>query len=163
MLNELVSDVCSKLEKAKLEYMLSGSVAMGIYTMGRMSWDVDFVISLKEEDIEVFLSLFQKRYFLQPNVIKQEIKREGMFNIIDEQSGFKVDFIIKKSTTFREEEFTRRKKIDFFGKKIYVVALEDLILSKLIWIQQLQSEKQLRDISMLLLNKDLDKNYLLNG
>ena len=160
MINELLSDVCAKLEKAQINYMLSGSIAMGVYTVGRNSLDIDIVVNLKEEDVPGFIKLFSKRYFIQPQTVAEEVKREGMFNMIDEKTGFKVDFIIKKSSAFRDEEFSRRKKVKLFEKEIFIVAVEDLILSKLIWIQVLQSEMQMRDISMLLRNKNIDKNYL---
>jgi hypothetical protein len=160
MINELVTDVSSRLEKANIEYMLSGSIAMGVYTVGRASWDVDVVMDIKEEDIEKFISIFGSRYFLQPDVIKEEIKRSGMFNIIDRETSFKVDFIIKKHSPFREEEFKRRKKVGFLGTQLWIVSIEDLILSKLIWIQELESDVQKRDITSLLLNNSVDKNYI---
>ena len=161
MINELVADVSSKLEKANIEYMLSGSIAMGFYSMGRTSWDVDVVINLKEEEIEKFISLFRDRYFLQQHVIKEEIKRTGMFNIIDQNTSFKIDFIIKKHTPFRDEEFRRRKKVNFLGTELWIVSLEDLILSKLIWIQELESDLQKKDITFLLQNNSIiDKSYI---
>jgi hypothetical protein len=62
-----------------------------------------------------------------------------MFNIIDHASGFKADFVVLKNEAFRQEEFNRRRKVDFFDKTIYVVSPEDLLISKLIWIQDFQS------------------------
>jgi hypothetical protein len=160
MINELVADVTSKLEKAEIEYMLSGSIAMGFYTVGRTSWDVDVVVDLKQEDVDRFLTIFGDGYFIQSHVIKEEIKRSGMFNILDDKTSFKIDFIIKKHTPFRDEEFRRRKKVNFLGTQLWIVAIEDLILSKLIWIQELESDLQKRDIISLLLNNITDKNYI---
>jgi hypothetical protein len=40
------------------------------------------------------------------------------------------------------------------------VTIEDLIISKLEWIQVLQSEKQVGDIKALLENPELDMAYL---
>src|SRR5438309_9973496 len=53
-------------------------------------------------------------------------------------TGFKADFVVLKSEPFRQNEFTRRIPMEFFGRTIYVVSPEDLIISKLIWIQELQ-------------------------
>lgn len=36
--------------------------------------------------------------------------------------------------------------IDFFEKTIYVVSPEDLLISKLIWIQDYQSPLQMEDV-----------------
>ena len=74
--------------------------------------------------------------------IIEAVKYRRMFNIIDHQSGFKADFVILKDEPFRQEEFNRRRKINYFGKDVFVVSPEDLIISKLIWIQELESSIQ---------------------
>lgn len=160
MLNEIVTDVCKKLDETKIEYMLSGSVAMGIYVPSRNSLDVDVVINLKEEDINSFMNLFSKRYYMNPATIREEVKSKGMFNIIDNRSAFKVDFLILKNSEYRRHEFDRKYKVNFLGTEIWAVSIEDLILSKLIWIQELESDMQKRDIASLLQYKPIDFNYL---
>jgi hypothetical protein len=50
--------------------------------------------------------------------------------------------------------------MEFFGKTIYVVSPEDLIISKLIWIQDLQSSVQMEDIKNLILFDTLDWAYI---
>ncbi len=83
-----------------------------------------------------------------------------MFNIIDHASGFKADFIILKNDPFRQAEFERRRKVDFFDTSVFVVSAEDLLLSKLIWIQQIQSNVQMDDIKNLALIENLDWSYI---
>ena len=50
--------------------------------------------------------------------------------------------------------------MEFLGKTIYVVSPEDLIISKLIWIQDLQSPVQMEDIKNLALSDRLDWSYI---
>jgi hypothetical protein len=50
--------------------------------------------------------------------------------------------------------------MEFFGKTIYVVSPEDLIISKLIWIQVLQSAIQMADIRNLVISDNLDWEYI---
>ena len=52
--------------------------------------------------------------------------------------------------------------MDYFGKSIYVVSVEDLIISKLIWIQDLQSVIQMEDIRNLAFIENLNRKYLSN-
>jgi hypothetical protein len=103
--------------------------------------------------------LFPNSYF-NKEVIKEEIKRKGMFNIIDHQTGFKIDFIIRKETAYFDLAFQRRQRIKELDTELWVICLEDLVIAKLIWIQQYQSEKQMFDIENLLLNPDKDINYI---
>lgn len=83
-----------------------------------------------------------------------------MFNLIDERSGMKIDFMIKKSSPYRKLEFERRQFTELFGHKVWIVSVEDLIISKLIWIQELQSGRQMEDIKMLLTNEGVDRKYI---
>lgn len=48
----------------------------------------------------------------------------------------------------------------FFEKKIYLVTVEDLLLSKIIWIQELQSVLQMDDIKNLCQIDSLDWKYI---
>ncbi|MEP7144943.1 MAG: hypothetical protein ABI707_18810 [Ferruginibacter sp.] len=85
-----------------------------------------------------------------------------MFNIIDPLSGYKADFVILKNEEFRQEEFKRRIEIKYFERIIYLVTVEDLLLSKIIWIQDLQSAQQTEDIKNLCQLDTLDWVYM-NG
>lgn len=81
-------------------------------------------------------------------------------NIIDFASGFKADFVILKKEPFRINEFNRRQKHTFEGYPVYVVTAEDLLISKLMWIQDYQSAVQKEDISSLWELQSMDKNYV---
>ncbi|OQP43445.1 hypothetical protein A4H97_11055 [Niastella yeongjuensis] len=148
------------LNQSNIPYMLSGSVAMSIYIVPRATRDFDFIIHLEQKYIDHFVQYFQDGYYCDKDAIQDAVNRRSMFNIIDHASGFKADFVVLKDEAFRLEEFERRKKVDFFDKTIYVVSPEDLLLSKLIWIQDFQSAQQMEDIKNLSAIEQLDWPYI---
>jgi hypothetical protein len=86
-----------------------------------------------------------------------------MFNIISNKYIIKADFIIRKDSEYRRLEFSRRKCIDIEGQNLYIVSAEDLILSKLVWGKDSDSEFQLKDISNLIESvENLDWEYIEN-
>lgn len=143
-----------------IQYMLSGSVAMSIYVLPRSTRDFDFVVHLQEKNIPLLIQHFKEGYYCDEDVVKEAVQQKSMFNIIDYQSGYKADIVILKDEAFRLSEFNRRVQGDFFGTPVFIVTAEDLLLSKLIWIQELQSNIQKDDIKNLSLIPTLDKNYL---
>ena len=159
MILKLLQRVCNSLNEANIPYMISGSIALNIYSIPRMTRDIDIVLELTENRIEEFIILFPDSYF-NKETIKVEVLRKGMFNIIDHQTGFKIDFIIRKETEYFKQAFQRRRLIRELDTEIWVITLEDLIIAKLIWIQQIQSEKQLLDIETLMLNSEKDTDYI---
>jgi hypothetical protein len=149
-------------DKEKIPYMLSGSVAMSVYSLPRFTRDFDFVVHLKPENIQGLTTYFKDGYYCNEDAVIDAITRKSMFNIIDHASGYKADFIILKNEPYRITEFERRKAVNFQGITITIVSIEDLIISKLIWIQQIESSLQKEDIKILSALKDIDWAYINN-
>jgi len=149
------------LDQYNIPYMLSGSIAMGLYVVPRMTRDIDFIIHLDPKNLDFFVNSFKDGFYCDRDVVKEAIETPiKMFNIIDHATGYKADFVVLKNDAFRQEEFNRRVQMEFYGKKIYVVSAEDLLISKLIWIQDIQSAIQMEDIRNLVAIDHLDREYI---
>lgn len=160
MFQELLKKVTGLLDQKGIQYMVSGSLAFNVYCIPRMSMDIDFVIELNQANVADFLGIFKSGYYMNEETVRQEIKRKGMFNVIDHRSGLKMDFIVRKDTEYRRLEFSRKIRKLLEDIPVWMVSPEDLIISKIEWIQQLQSEKQSFDIRMLLATPGIDKSYI---
>jgi hypothetical protein len=73
-----------------------------------------------------------------------------MFNLIHNRYVIKVDLVVRKESPYRRREFSRMRKVSIDDQEIYVVAPEDLILSKVEWAKESRSEVQLTDVRNLL-------------
>jgi len=147
-------------DSRQIPYMLSGSMAMSLYIVPRTTRDFDFVVHLRPEDVDGFVNYFQGEYYCSKHAVIDAIERQSMFNVIDSTTGYKADFVIRKNNEYRITEFERRQLVDFGDTKIYAVSVEDLLISKLIWIQQLQSAVQMEDIKNLSSLADLEWDYI---
>lgn len=158
---ELIKEVATRLEQAGIGYMMTGSMAMAVYATPRMTRDIDIVIQVTHEDIEKIMRLFQNDFYIDETSVRQAVDNRGMFNIIHNESVIKIDFIIRKDEEYRTQEFSRRRQIEIEGASVWVVAPEDLILSKLVWARQSDSELQLGDVRLMLTEIiDIDDDYL---
>ncbi|HNJ40678.1 MAG TPA: hypothetical protein PKZ53_09325 [Acidobacteriota bacterium] len=156
---EILKEICQKLERAGIDYMLTGSFAMIHYTQPRMNRNIDFVISLETQSLERFVGLFDSGFYLSKGAIQRAVHIRSMFNLIHLESIVKIDFVVLKNEPYQQEEFARRKRVPLADFEVWIVSLEDLILSKLIWAKPTNSELQLRDVKNLL--KDTyDEAYL---
>ena len=143
-----------------IPYMLSGSIAMGLYIVPRATKDIDFVVHLQPQDIDGIVNYFDGAYYCSKDAVTDAVNRQSLFNIIDHRSGYKADFVILKNTEYRHTEFERQQKMDFYGTIVNVVSPEDLLISKLIWIQGLQSTVQMEDIKNLASLAGLQRDYI---
>ncbi|CAN5705906.1 hypothetical protein BH10BAC3_BH10BAC3_16550 [soil metagenome] len=67
-----------------------------------------------------------------------------------------------KEDAYGIEAFNRRTKMEYYGKSFFLITKEDLLLAKIIWIQNTQSSLQMEDIkktfAIRYLRLDLYKN-----
>ncbi len=150
------------MNREKIPYMLSGSVAMSVYIVPRATKDIDFVVKLQTTDISKIAEHFAKGYYCDKDAMMDSLRRKSIFNIIDHSTGFKADFIPLKQSSFSESEFSRRRQKEFMEMPVYIISPEDLIISKLIWIQEYRSAVQIEDIKNLLQIDSLDRQYFLH-
>lgn len=140
--------------------MLSGSMAMAAYAGPRYTRDFDFIVHLKTSDALLLADYFKEGYYYDEGSMIDAIKHKTMFNIIDHKSNYKTDFIILRDDEFEKIKFERRKIIQFLDFNIYVISAEDLLLSKLVWIQQIQSAIQSEDIKQLSELGEMEWSYV---
>jgi hypothetical protein len=158
--------VVRTLEDLGIPYMVTGSVGAMLYGEPRMTNDMDVVLELTPSWIDPLLSRFPPAEFCSPphEVVLDEIHRRGQFNIIHSGSGSKVDLILRKTTDFAEEEFSRRRPCTFTEEvDCQSASPEDIILSKLLSFREGGSEKHLRDIRGVLgvMGDAIDREYIL--
>jgi hypothetical protein len=63
------------------------------------------------------------------------------------------------NSEYRHAEFERRKSVEFAGISTWITSREDLILSKIVWARDTDSEMQLRDVRTLI-DESVDWLYL---
>ena len=153
--------VAERLEQAAIPYMVSGSIAMNYYARPRLTRDIDIIVELAPTDAERIIELFEPDFYIDEETVRTAIAQQSLFNVIHNNLIVKVDFIVKKDTPYRKNEFSRRFLVKIDNFKLWLVAAEDLILSKLVWAKDSHSQMQLNDIRNLLASvPDLDLGYI---
>jgi len=159
---EFVKSVVEKLQQAGIDYVICGSIAASFYGVERSTQDADIIINPTEEQLTNFFKLLGDAYYASSDAALEALKQSTLFNIIDVESAWKADLIIRKKTDFYTEEFHRKRKEQLLGKDLYILSPEDTILSKLVWAKQSRSELQHRDVMTILEIQagHLDMKYL---
>jgi hypothetical protein len=156
---EFLSAVVALLDEAEIPHMLAGSMASTFHGEPRMTRDVDMVIDPTVESIERFVAaLDRSRYYVDDAV--EAVRRRDMCNVIDTETGWKVDLIVRKDRPFSREEFDRRQPAVVGGVELFIATAEDTVLAKLEWRARSDSERQFRDVVAVLAAQDLDTVYL---
>jgi hypothetical protein len=144
----------SRLNKLSVPYMITGAVASIIYGEPRLTNDIDLVIDMESDEVETFADAFpiEEFYCPPPEVIRLEIGRShrGHFNLIHHATGFKADIYASGRDELHHWGLKNRKPVDVVDEKFWLAPVEYVILRKLEYYREGESEKHLRDISSIL-------------
>ena len=76
------------LERLKIPYLITGSVAAMAYGEPRLTNDIDVVVDLDEAHAAPFAAQFPAdEYYLSDEAIREALIRKGQFNIIHRRRG----------------------------------------------------------------------------
>lgn len=163
--SDLFRQVVAALEAAGIPYMLTGSFASSYHGVPRATQDIDFVVAPTRDQVALLLSqLPRTEYYVDEAAAFDALAHESQFNAIDLSTGWKIDFICRRSRPFSRTEFERRTRVDLDGFPLYVATAEDVLLAKLEWAKLGGSQRQVEDAAGLLRVRrdDLDRGYLLH-
>jgi hypothetical protein len=148
------------LERANIDYVITGSIASILYAEPRLTHDIDIVAHLKIQDAKRIPIIFpENEYYCPPEeVIIDEIKRSirAQFNVIHHDSGFKADFFLFGNDPLHEYAFSKKQRMPIGDEySIWLAPPEYVIIRKLQYFSEGGSDKHIRDIqNMIAIMKD---------
>lgn len=160
---DLLLQLIGVLDGLRIEYFITGSMASMAYGEPRLTIDIDVVVILPTWQASAMCAAFPPpRYYADDAAAKQAASGGGQFNILDTQSGMKIDVMVASSTAFNESRFARARMLTIGGLPASVASPEDVILMKLVYYKDGGSEKHLRDIASMLKvsGAEVDRAYI---
>jgi hypothetical protein len=143
---QLLAEVVRVLEGAGIPYMLTGSVVSSFFGHARTTHDIDIVVQIRMEQVAQIAAAFSADHFsFDALAARNAIAARDMFRLMDFRSGDKVDFWVLKDEPFDQQAFARRYRDTITGVPALLPTPEDLILQKLKWAHDFESEKQYTD------------------
>lgn len=145
--SELLIRVVRVLDGAGIDYMVTGSTVSSIQGEPRSTHDIDVVIALTEASINSLLAAFPTpEFYLDETAVRRATKQKDMFNLLQPDTGEKVDFWLLTDDAFDQARFRGKVSTPFEGTNLKISRPEDTILMKLKWSEMSGgSEKQFQD------------------
>jgi len=156
---ELLRAAVELLNGAGIPYMVVGSYASTFHGEPRMTRDIDVVVDPTEATIKLLVDLVDRDRFYMGDAEDAFLNR-SMFNLIEPDTGWKVDFVVRKDRPFSEVEFQRRFPARVAGVEVLMATAEDTMLAKLEWGASSGSDRQMDDVIAIAGNQEVDRDYL---
>jgi len=151
------------LDRARVPYMLTGSYASSFHSLPRATRDLDFVISpTRNQVLALVAALPKEQFYVDEHAALEALNTQGQFNVIDMNTGWKADFIIRKLRSFSQAEFERRYRVTLDGVELSIATAEDVLLAKLEWAKLGGSDRQIEDAAAILRTRprEIDRPYV---
>ncbi len=153
------------LEQCGKDYFVTGGIAVSVWGHPRSTYDIDVVIAINESQVPLFVRTMKEMsdtLYVDEQMIVEEIRRGGEFNVIDGTTGMKVDFFVMQDDAYGRVRNERKVAKEIDGQRVFFISPEDLVLSKLLWSKHSGSEKQTADVQSVIemMGDDLDWEYL---
>ncbi len=159
-----LSPLLDALEILGIGYYIGGSLASSTHGLPRSSMDADLVCDLVPEALDRLADRLGTEYYFDVDAAKKGIRERSAFNMIHQETFFKIDVFPLGRTPYELEAFRRRSQEDLGNRRAFFCSPEDIVLRKLEWFRKGGgvSERQWSDVQGILrvLRKDLDRRYL---
>ena len=141
---DLLETVCAELERLGLTYAITGSVVSSVYGEPYTSQDVDICLNMTEAQAAALAKSLPPRFYRSEEAMCDAARRRAIANLIDTDTGLKVDLCVIPDEPFYRSVLARRRQIQYAtgGSSFWTVSPEDVILMKLLWRRDTQSQKQ---------------------
>ncbi len=127
-----LKELCLFLDEAGIEYTLVGGLAVGIWAAPRATVDIDFLVSIKQEDFHVLAKrLHESGRFIFIHDKPMTFKKVSLLRAtLKSNSDISVDFLFADDD-FKRQALKRSSAVTVSGFSVKIPTPEDLILLKL--------------------------------
>ncbi len=151
------------LERARVSYMLTGSVASSVHGTLRSTQDLDIVIEASLQQVQQMIREFQAAdFYADEGQASTALANRSQFNVLDNVTGWKVDFIFSEESEYGLSALARRETINLGGLSVQIARAEDVVIAKLRWAKLGGSQRQIEDVAGVLnaRKNELDSPYI---
>ena len=141
--------VVEELERAKIDYMIVGSLSAGAYGITRSTKDADFVVELGGASIAAVLSGLGPDYRFDRQM-GFETNTGTVKNVMQVgNSGFQIELFRLSNDAHDRERFGRRRStlVPQLAREGEIPSPEDVIITKLRWVLHAGRPKDREDVA----------------
>lgn len=151
----LISLFVTPLNELRIKYMITGSVASGMYSSPRYTNDVDLVLAIEDIEVAQLHEAFDNSAYYVPPIevigVEKGRSNNGHFNIIHIDSGFKADIFFPGNNKLIRWGLKNRRSIQIESEQtIWMAPVEYVVLLKLVYMRDGGSLKHIDDINAVL-------------
>jgi hypothetical protein len=143
---EAIIGLIDALNSLAVPYMLVGSLASNVYGIPRSTQDADFVVQSGVVSLPELAQHLGTAFRLGPQPSLDPVTSTLRHVLQIQGSSFKIEVFILGEDPHDQERFRRRRQVQLLNRPAYILAVEDVIITKLRWAVALNRAKDIEDV-----------------
>jgi len=148
--NEAVLATIDALNELGIPYALVGSYASNFYGVPRSTQDADFVVHIKEMDLDRLRERLHPQLEMERQSAFETITGTTQYVIRIPHRQFVIELFLLDEDPHNQEHFRRRVPQKVLGRDVYLPTPEDIVITKLRWSRRGRRLKDLDDVQKVL-------------
>ena len=143
--NDATLAVIDALLALGIPYMLVGSYASNSYGIERSTLDADFVVELGDASLAELFGRLRPEIRFDPQMGFETVTMTRKHVAVVEGSEFLIELFQLGDDPHDRERFRRRREVQSSGRAMFLLSLEDVIVTKLRWARS-KDKDDVRDV-----------------
>ncbi len=143
--DSLTLQVADALSACGIPYLLAGSFASNFYGIPRSTEDADFVLQLAGGVGADFAGKLGAGFEFDPQLSFETVTGTYRQYLRHVRTSFKIELFMLCKDPHDQERFGRRREQNLFGRKVWLLTAEDVVISKLRWART-KDKDDVRDV-----------------
>ena len=143
---QIVRRVLDSLDSVGIRYVLVGSFASNVYGVVRSTLDADIVVQTAPGQVADLIRSLGPQFERELQTQFETVTGTQKTLLRERESGFEIELFDLSNDRHDQERFARRRKLPMFDRETWVLAVEDVLVTKLRWLHLANRAKDLGDI-----------------
>jgi hypothetical protein len=159
---EIVRRCIGAFEQLHIPYVAVGALSVNVYSPPRLTHDADFVVQLRDIPMNEIVRALGTDFELEAQMSFETITATSRYRLRHRASEFLIELFLLSDDAHDRARFDRRMRLQVGDSDVFVLTVEDLIITKLRWSRQGKRPKDTQDIKSVLSVQleNIDLNYI---
>ncbi len=160
--DEAAVAVIEALDRARIPFMVVGSLASNFHGIPRATRDADFLIQVGSASMSALSATLPDGLHLAPQAAFETVTGTTRYLVTLRQSPFVCELFVCGDDPHDAARFGRRERVRALGREVFMATAEDMVITKLRWASLANRLKDRDDVRNIIAvrSADLDWAYI---
>jgi hypothetical protein len=157
--DEAAVAVIDALNRARIPFMIVGSLASNFHGIPRATRDADFLVQVESTSMSALAATLPDDLHLAPQAAFETVTGTTRYLVTLRQSPFVCELFVCGDDPHDAARFARRQRVQALDREVAMATAEDMVITKLRWAALANRSKDRDDVRNIIAVRSADLNW----